>query len=520
MSAARILVVEDERIVALQIRRQLTGMGYDVPATVSSGDRALLEIQKSPPDLVLMDINIEGSLDGIATAAQIPIEYHIPVIYLTAYSEDEMLKRASATNSYGYLLKPFSERELHATIQMTLARCRAETALRAAEERLRQLRKMEAIAKIAGGLAHDFNNLLTIIYGNLELLGDYAASHPEISGPIQKVFNAALKEEKLVRSLLAFSQQQPLCPNIVSVNAVVSNMSTAIRQALGKSVGMKSRLPVDLWPIHIDVEEFETALLNLADNARDAMPNGGDLSIEGSNIVVDPEYPDAQLAATPGRYVCISVIDSGTGMPEHVIERAFEPYFTTRPAGHAAGLGLSQVFGFVRQSGGHISLISEHGTGTTARLYLPAAFDAVAVIEQPVEVRRADPIARPGEVVLVVEDEPLVLRQVVLILARLGYSTIEAGDASVARELLRGGERIDLLLTDVIMPVGDNGAMLAHEALVRRPDLRVLYMSGYTDSVLVRDGVLDPGVSLLCKPFTRNELAHKVREVLDLEPRQ
>jgi signal transduction histidine kinase len=371
MTAARILIVEDERIIAIHLRQQLTRLGYDVPNTVSSGDHALRRIEEAQPDLILMDINLKGKLDGIATAAAIRRSYLIPIIYLTAYSTDETLARAAATNPQGYLLKPFSERELHAMIQVTLARCRNERASDAARERLQQARKMEALCQLAGGIADEVDDLLTALYDQLEVLGRHVVGEPVLAEPIQDTFSEAIEKERLVRRLLEFCGRRKLTPVAISVKDQMIRLGGRLRRIVGDAIPVRVALPDDLWQVRIDPDQLAHALANLAANARAAMPDGGSLTIEGQNAVID----QAALAGSPdaGRYVLLSVTDSGTGMPDDVVERAFEPFFTTGPSGGGSGLGLSLVFGFVRQSGGHISIDSKVGSGTTVWIYLPAA---------------------------------------------------------------------------------------------------------------------------------------------------
>ncbi|MGA3000705.1 MAG: response regulator [Acetobacteraceae bacterium] len=397
MTAPRILVVEDERIIALHLRQQLTKLGYDVPNTVSTGDHALRRIEESQPDLVLMDINLKGKLDGIATAAAIRQSYLIPIIYLTAYSADEMLARAAATNPHGYLLKPFSERELHAMIQVTLARCRAERASLAAQERLLQTRKMEALSQLAGGIADQVDELLTTLYGQLETLGGHLIGEPVLADPIQDAFSEAIEKERLVRRLLEFCGRRKLTPVSIAVSDLMARVSGRLHQIVGDTIPIRVLLPNDLWPARIDPDQLAHALANLALNARAAMPDGGDLTIEAQNTVMDHHHLDGASGA--GRYVLLSVTDTGTGMPEAVVERAFEPFFTTRPSGGGSGLGLSLVFGFIRQSGGHISIDSKPGNGTTVRIYLPTAIGNGMADTAPEadELRWAADVDPPGE---------------------------------------------------------------------------------------------------------------------------
>lgn len=394
MKAPRILVVEDERIIALHLRRLLTDLGYDVPNAVSTGDHALRRIEEARPDLVLMDINLKGKLDGIATAAAIPPEYRIPVIYLTAYATDATLARAAATSPYGYLLKPFSERELHAMIQVTLARCRAESASRASLESRQQTRKMEALRQLAGGLAVEVDDLLTVLYGQLEVLGNHAIDEPAFAEPVQDAFGMAIEKERLINRLLDFSGRRKLLPATVSVNDLVTGASSQLGRIVGDTVQIRLRFPDDLWKARVDAEQLTRALSNLAANASDAMPDGGSLTIEGQNAILDQDNADDGADLLPGRYVLLSLADTGSGMTDRVVERAFEPFFTTRPAGGGTGLGLSLVFGFTRQSGGHISIDSKPGGGTTVRLYLPAASEDACALATPVSAV-LDPLAGP-----------------------------------------------------------------------------------------------------------------------------
>ena len=384
MTAARILVVEDERIIALHLRQQLTKLGYDVPNTVSTGEHALRRIEESQPDLVLMDINLKGRLDGIATAAAIRRSHPIPIIYLTAYSEDETLARAAATNPHGYLLKPFSERELHAMIQVTLTRHRNERASLVAQERLQQARKMEALRQLAGGIADEVDDLLTVLYGQLEVLGGHVVDAPLLAEPIQDAFSEAIEKERLIRRLFEFSGRRTLTPVTISLNDVMARVGGRLRMIVGDAIPIRVSLPEDLWLTRIDPDQLGHALANLAANARAAMAQGGSLTIEAQNSAVEAQ----DGAAVAGRLVVLSVTDTGIGMADAVVERAFEPFFTTRRSAGGSGLGLSLVFAFIRQSGGHVSIDSKPGSGTTVRLYLPAATGDVLAAADSVETQQ------------------------------------------------------------------------------------------------------------------------------------
>ncbi|MGF1623482.1 MAG: response regulator, partial [Alphaproteobacteria bacterium] len=445
--------------------------------------------------------------------------YHIPIVYLTAYSEEATLERARATRPYGYLLKPFAERELHATIQMALERRQTEIALRASEDRLRQAQKMEVIGQLAGGVAHDFNNLLAIISGNLELLGELAESGP-MQDMIQDAQDAAGRGASLTQQLLAYSRRQPLEPQVLNVGGLVSDLTELLGRTLGETVEIRTRMPHDLWRARVDPRQLENAILNLALNARDAMPEGGRMTIEGSNVILDEHYAEQQVEVSPGPYVMLAVTDTGTGMAPEVVDKALEPFFTTKAVGHGTGLGLSMVFGFVKQSNGHIKIYSEPGTGTSVKIYLPQAeSDADADSAHRHEVD-GPPGARPGETVLLVEDDPMVRKLAVRLLSALGYQIIEAENGPDAIARMAEATRVDLLLTDLVLPQGMNGSVLARRLQSERPGLRAVFMSGYASSAVFNNGVLDDGVPLLSKPFRKAELAHKLRQVLDAEPTQ
>ncbi len=516
MPNARIMLVEDERIVALHLQQQLAKFQYDVVGNVASGERALQVMEEHRPDLILMDIHIEGGIDGIETASRIPPSYHIPVVYLTAYSEEATLERARATKPYGYLLKPFSERELHATIQMVLERCSTEKTLRTTEERLRQAQKMEVVGQLAGGVAHDFNNILAIIYGNLELIEEAIVGQTNLEDMVRTALQATARGASLTHQLLAYSRMQPLEPLVLDVSKLIVDMTQLLQRTLGETIQVENRLGADLWKTVIDPNQLENALLNLAVNARDSMPDGGKLMIEADNSVLDATYAEQHQEVIPGRYVLVAVTDTGSGMSREVVERALEPFYTTKPIGQGTGLGLSMVYGFVKQSKGHIKIYSELGHGTTVKLYLPAA--ATDKEDSRVAADQSElPKAKSGEVVLVVEDDSMVLRLALQLLANLGYQTIQAYDGPEALALLDGAKRVDLLFTDVVLPKGMNGTALARQAQQRRPELKVLYMSGYTANAIIHHGVLDKGVHLLTKPFRKVELARKIRQVLDEE---
>ncbi len=382
-----------------------------------------------------------------------------------------------------------------------------------AEESLRQSQKLEAIGHLTGGVAHDFNNLLTIIIGNLEgLQRQFTEADVKIKRRLENAMHGAQRAATLTKRLLAFSRQQPLTPSPIDVNRLMNGLSDFLQRALGEEISLEVVGSGGVWPVEADASELESALVNLAVNARDAMPAGGKLTVETSNSYLDEAYCRQHADVKPGQYVQISVSDSGTGMADEVLQRAFEPFYTTKPAGHGTGLGLSQVYGFVKQSGGHVKIYSELREGSTVKIYLPRFYgDATPAPDKPVAAADS---GQTGECILVVEDDADVRAYVVDTLASLGYDVLEAKSGEDALQLMKEYGNIGLLLTDVVMP-GMNGRKLAEEATRRNPQLKVLYMTGYSRNAIVHQGRLDPGVDLLQKPLSSEQLSTMVRKLLD-----
>jgi signal transduction histidine kinase/CheY-like chemotaxis protein len=381
------------------------------------------------------------------------------------------------------------------------------------EEQLRQVQKMEAVGQLAGGIAHDFNNMLAVIMGGLDLLKrKLARGETDVERFIEGAIDGAQRAATLTQRLLAFSRQQPLSPEPLIINKLVAGMSELLDRTLGEQVKVETVLAAGLWQVKADPAQLENAILNLAVNARDAMPGGGRLTIETQNAFVDDAYAQ-QYAIEAGQYVLIAVADTGVGMAPEVIAKAFDPFFTTKGAGKGTGLGLSQVYGFVRQSGGHVRIYSEPGVGTSVKIYLPRLYGEAAATEQ---AKRLTTVHRGlrSEIILVVEDEERVRALSVEALRELGYGVVEASDPSQALRMLDEGQQVTLLFTDVVMPEM-SGRQLADRARRKRPGLKVLYTTGYTRNAIVHNGMLDPGTNLLTKPFSIEELAGKIRKILD-----
>jgi two-component system NtrC family sensor kinase len=388
----------------------------------------------------------------------------------------------------------------------------------ATEEALRQSQKMEAVGRLTGGIAHDFNNLLTAIMGNLDLALRRLEGEERVRSWLGNARIGAERAATLVQRLLAFSRQHPLEVKSVDANRLVQGMSDLLRRSIGEAITIETVLAGGLWKAAIDPNQLENAILNLAVNARDAMPQGGRLTIETANCHLDEHYVEqAGAEIPPGQYVMVAVSDSGTGMSEDIVNRAFEPFFTTKPVGAGTGLGLSQVYGFAKQSGGHIRIYSEIGEGTTVKLYFPrlaAPGDLPAWGAKDARVADAE-AASGSETVLVVEDNEQVNTLAVEALRERGYRVLSAADAAEALRLLDEAPHVDLLLTDVVLPGGMDGRQLADAVLRLRTASKVLYMTGYTRNAIIHHGRLDPDIDLLTKPFTADALARKVRRVLE-----
>jgi signal transduction histidine kinase/CheY-like chemotaxis protein len=400
-----------------------------------------------------------------------------------------------------------------------LASLRDVSARRVAEERLRHAAKMEAVGRLTAGIAHDFNNLLTVVLGNLERAQRQSAiADSALLRALENATRGARRAAVLTERLLAFARRKPLEPQLLDLNALVSGMSDLLQRTLGEGIAVHTTLASDLSSVEADPTELEAAIVNLAVNARDAMPAGGKLVIETANVEFDSACAAANGEVKPGPYAVISITDTGTGMTAEVLKQVFEPFFTTKPDGRGTGLGLSQVYGFVKQSGGHVKLYSEPGMGTTARIYLPKAAGGAGRARPHIsESKDAGqvPLGRNDEAILVVEDDDDVRNYTVNCLRELGYRVLEAADAMSALEIIEAEPGLRLLFTDLGLPGGIDGRALAERAREARPSLRVLITTAYAGSTLVHEGRLDFGVELLTKPFTFTALATRIRELFD-----
>ena len=551
----RIVVAEDNADMRDYLRHLLRRSCDVVAAT--DGQAALDSIRRSRPDLVLSDVMMPG-IDGFALLRAIradPDLRDLPVILLSARAGEEARAEGLEIGADDYLIKPFAARELLArvTANLKLAQLRREVAqalretndqleLRVAErtadlqraleqlrvevrererveEAFRQLQKMEAVGQLTGGVAHDFNNLLTAISGGAETLerllpAQLGANEPRIRRSLQMVIEGARRAATLTQRLLAFARRQALDPRPLDANRLVAGMSELLHRTLGESIAIETVLAGGLWRTMADANQLENAILNLAVNARDAMRNGGKLTIETANVWLDEAYASQRPEVAVGPYVLIAVADTGCGMTQEVMLHVFEPFFTTKEAGHGTGLGLSQVYGFIKQSNGHVSIYSEPGQGTVVKLYLPRLTDELVQMTEA-EVAAPRLPAGAGEAILVVEDDEAVRAYSVETLRELGYRLLMAPNGAAGLEVLARNPSIRLLFTDIGLPGGMTGRQLADAARRLRPDLKVLFTTGYSRNAIVHGGILEPGTQVLPKPFTYAALAAKIRALLD-----
>jgi len=440
----------------------------------------------------------ERGLSGLAAEAAVAIDN----ARLAQAAQRELSQRRQAQEDL---------RELNATLEQQIADRTAE--LRRKEEIIRQAQKMEAVGQLTGGIAHDFNNLLQVIIGNLDTVHrNLPAEYVRLHRAAGHALNGAKRAAALTQRLLAFSRRQPLNPKPIDLNVLVNGLSDLMHRTLGETISFETVLGAGLWRVEADSHELEAAIINLAVNARDAMPEGGKLTIETANAYIDDPYAASHAEVVPGQYVSLCVSDTGAGMDAATVDQAFEPSFTTKQVGKGTGLGLSQVYGFVKQSGGHVKIYSEVGHGTTVKIYLPRRFAPTTTDLVPDPVM---PEAAHEETILVVEDDDDVRTYSVECLRDLGYRVVEAHDGLSALRLLERQLRVDLLFTDVVLPGGMTGAQVAAQARGMRPDLRVLFTTGYARNAIIHHGRLDKGVHLISKPFSPQDLAAKVRDVLD-----
>jgi PAS domain S-box-containing protein len=458
-------------------------------------------------DLVHPD-DLEGTLKEVA---------HLSEGLTTLRFENRYQHRDGSYRWLSWTAVP-DENFIHAVARDMEAEKQAQAELEHAQEQLRQSQKMEAVGQLTGGIAHDFNNLLTGVIGSLDMMQRRMArgEADRVQHYASAAMTSANRAAALTHRLLAFSRRQPLDPKPVNANRLVAGMEELLRRTIGEAVRLEIVTAGGLWQTLCDPHQLESALLNLAINARDAMPEGGTLTIETCNAHLDSAYAARHRDVKPGQYVCICVTDTGVGMTPDVISKAFDPFFTTKPIGHGTGLGLSMIYGFARQSEGYAKIYSEVGEGTTFKLYLPRYIGAGVDIEELAPATGDDRRSEHGEVVLVVEDETAVRDLVVDVLKDLGYKALEAADGPSGLKVLQSRRRVDLLVTDIGLP-GLNGRQLADAARERRPDLKVLFMTGYAENAAIASGFLEPGMEMITKPFAIDALTTRIRAIIEAD---
>lgn len=510
----RVLLVEDDEEDYLLTRRLLIGnKRAEFQVTWVRTYDAALEALREPCDVCLVDYRL-GAESGLALIEKAIVDgFSGPMILLTGQGDHDVDVEAMKAGAADYLAKDqITPQLLERVIRHSIERKSAALALRRSEEQLRQSQKMEAIGSLAGGVAHDFNNLLSVILSYSELLAADLKADDPMRTELEEINGAGLRAADLTRQLLMFSRQHVLQSTIVNLNETLAGMEKMLRRVIGEDIELTALSPPTTCKVKIDPGQLEQIIMNLSVNARDAMPQGGKLTIETREVFLEEAYVSQHVGATVGPHVMLSVSDNGNGMDRATQARMFEPFFTTKGSGKGTGLGLATVFGIVQQQGGTVWVYSELGLGTTIKVYLPAADQSAvaSVAVSPVERRTL----RGSETILLVEDEETVRVLARTILRRYGYTVLEAqsgGDAFLLCE--QHPATIHLLLSDVVMP-RMSGRQLAERLRVLRPDMKVLYMSGYTNDTVVRHGILDSTIAFLQKPITPEALARKVRETL------
>ncbi len=504
MTAAKILIVEDESIIAMTIEQALTGLGFDIAGIASTGEKAIELAEKRWPDLILMDIRLAGEMDGIEAAGQIRARFGLPIIFLTSHSDDAILKRARVTEPHGYILKPFEERELHIAIEMALYKHRAET-------QIRQLEKMESYGQLAGGIAHNFNNLLTVIQGYAGMIKDRSAADARTLAFVEQVQAATDRAATLTRQLLTFSQRQAIELRPSDLDRVIKGTLEILRRILPPDVLVEFESP---GAVRVEADEsmIEQLIVSLAVNARDAMPDGGRLVVEAREIEITPRDLERRREASAGRFARLSVSDTGCGMNAETLSRIFEPFFTTKDVGSGTGLGLSTAHGIVKQHKGWIEVTSEVGAGTRFDIFLPVSASTETLEPAP----PASMGSRRAETILLVDDEAALRKMVRLNLEMAGYRVIEAATGRQALEVWKQhADEINLVLTDVQMSGGVSGCDLAVQLLREAPQLRIILSSGFISRPGERELAVRIGGAFLQKPYRQAQLLQAVREMLD-----
>ncbi len=507
----RVLIVEDSEDDAELLLLNLRRGGFEPVHERVETPESMRAALKQPWEVIISDWAMPHFSAEAALAVLKEANLDLPFLIVSGTVGEEAAVTAMLSGAHDFMAKGRTPRLIPA-IHREIREAAGRAERRIIERQLRQTQKMEAMGQLTGGIAHDFNNLLGVIVGNADLLLDLVKGNAEQGELANEILASAMHGAELTHRLLAFARQQPLSPQIVALNEHLPRIVTILGRTLGETIAITTLPAEELWETRVDPSQIEDALLNLAINARDAMPGGGVLTIETENTQLDEHYAALHPDVLPGDYVTLAMTDTGTGMAPEIVERVLEPFFTTKEAGKGTGLGLSMVYGFARQSGGHLSIYSEVGVGTTIRLYLPRAYGEAPAEPDAAELERALPTG--AEKILLVDDNAPLRRVTRLRLTGLGYCVAEAEDGPAALALLDAGDRFDLLFTDIGLPAGINGFELAHQARQRQPDLKVLFTTGYGNNGGQNGHEAGGSQHLIRKPYRSDELAAALRAAL------
>lgn len=508
-----ILLVEDEAIVALDLKNNLENLGYSVIGNAPSGEEALELLKDLKPDLIILDIKLQGTLDGIDTAAILNKKYGIPFIILTAYSDEGIIERAKQVEPYGYIIKPFGSNNLRASIEMAMYRAKMKTEVEKLEMQLRQSEKLKAVGNMAGGIAHDFNNILTVILGYVSLIDEKLSLNENIDSDIEGIKTAALRANSLTKHLLAFSRKQVLDPEYVKINIIIENISRMVARLIPENIVLNIISESESQIVFIDQAQIEQVLLNLVLNAKDAMHDGGNLLLKSKVISLQKKLHVTTGTIPKGTYVCIMVKDNGIGISSDNLTHIFDPFFTTKPLHKGTGLGLASVYGIIEQSGGYIDVQSEPGTGTVFTIYLETSKESNLVLNSYEQEKKEN--LKGSEAILVVEDEEEIRKLLVKMLIIYGYQAFECSNPGEAILLAENKEfNFDLLITDVFMPLM-NGRQLSERLLAMGNQFKTIFISGYESEMVKNMGIDIDNNNFLSKPFQRIDLLAIVRRTLD-----
>lgn len=507
-----IFLVEDEAIVALDLKNNLERLGYTILGTSPSGEEALEKFNSIKPDLIILDIKLQGPLDGIDTAEILNKRFEIPFIFLSAYSDEGIIERAKHVDPFGYIIKPFGSNNLRTTIEMAMHRVEMKSAVVKLEMQLRQSEKLKAVGNLAGGIAHDFNNILTVILGYATLIDEKLSNNENIESDIEGIRSAALRANSLTKHLLAFSRKQVLNPEYVKINVIIENISKMISRIIPENIILTINTDSESQVVYIDQAQIEQVLINLVLNAKDAMSEGGLLDIKTKVIRLDKQLHVTTGTIPKGSYVCLSVKDNGIGISSDDFNHIFDPFFTTKPLYKGTGLGLASVYGIVEQSGGFIDVRSRPGKGALFTIYLGTS-DKKILVSNNLEQKKEN--LNGSETIFIVEDDEEIRKLIVNMLNTSGYQIYESSNPGEAILLSENKEmNYDLLLADVFMPLM-NGMVLSERLRTMGKKFKTVFISGYESSMVINMGIDINRNNFLSKPFQCIDLLRIVRRTLD-----